>query len=76
MPEVVKHGETGFLVEEENEMVEMVDRLPKIERANCRARVAEHFSVDHMVDGYEQLYRKAIRGLWPNNDRQKQGDAG
>jgi glycosyltransferase involved in cell wall biosynthesis len=62
MPELIKHGETGYLVENEAEMIEMTRRIPDLDRARCRSWVQQHFSVDQMVEGYERLYRKAARG--------------
>jgi glycosyltransferase involved in cell wall biosynthesis len=76
MPELIKHGETGFLVEGEEEMVEMIDRLQTLDRGSCRAWIAEHFSVKQMVDCYEQLYRRAISGRWLGEVVQKQDHAG
>jgi glycosyltransferase involved in cell wall biosynthesis len=75
MPELIKHRETGFLVEGEEEMVEMIDRLQTLDRASCRTWVAEHFSVAQMVDCYEQLYRRAASGRWSGEVAQKQGHA-
>jgi len=76
MPELIKHGETGFLVEGEEEMVEMIDRLQTLDRGSCRAWIAEHFSVKQMVDCYEQLYRRATSGRWLGKVVQKQDHAG
>ena len=45
-------------------MVEMTHRVATVDRARCRSWVQERFSVEQMVDGYEQLYRKATRGRW------------
>jgi hypothetical protein len=45
-------------------MVEMTHRVATVDRARCRNWVEQHFSVERMVDGYEQLYRKATRGHW------------
>jgi glycosyltransferase involved in cell wall biosynthesis len=64
MPELIKNGETGYLVENEEEMVEMTHRVPSLDRALCRNWVQQHFSIEQMVDGYEQLYRKAASGHW------------
>ena len=36
VPEVVADGETGFLVEDENEMAAAVGRLGEIDPARCR----------------------------------------
>ena len=62
MPELIRNGETGYLVDNEEEMVEMTHRVATLDRARCRSWVQERFSIEQMVDGYEQLYRKAIRG--------------
>jgi glycosyltransferase involved in cell wall biosynthesis len=59
MPELIKNGETGYLVESEDEMVEMTRRVETLDRARCRNWVQERFSVEQMVNGYERLYRMA-----------------
>jgi glycosyltransferase involved in cell wall biosynthesis len=58
MTELVKSGETGYLVANEDEMVEAIQRIEPLERRRCREWVQEHFSVEQMVDGYEHLYRE------------------
>jgi glycosyltransferase involved in cell wall biosynthesis len=60
MAELVKDGESGYLVANEDEMVEAIQRVDRLERRRCRDWVREHFSVEQMVDGYEHLYRKII----------------
>ena len=62
MPELIQNGETGYLVENEEEMVEMTHRVATLDRARCRNWVQQRFSIEQMVDGYEQLYRKATHG--------------
>jgi glycosyltransferase involved in cell wall biosynthesis len=62
MPELIKNGETGYLLENEDEMVEMFCRIETLERARCREWVQERFSVEQMVDGYEKLYKKVADG--------------
>jgi glycosyltransferase involved in cell wall biosynthesis len=58
VPEVVADGETGFVVDDVDGAVEAVYRLGAIDRAACRGRVVQHFSVDRMVEGYEEVYRR------------------
>ncbi len=60
MPELIAHGVTGFLVDSVEEAVAAVARLPEIDRAACRARVAERFSVGRMADRYLALYRTLV----------------
>jgi glycosyltransferase involved in cell wall biosynthesis/quercetin dioxygenase-like cupin family protein len=60
MPEVVADGRTGFLVNTVDEAVDAVARVPELERAACRKRVEDHFSVDRMVDKYLEIYLKVL----------------
>jgi len=54
--EVIKHGQTGFLIDNVTEAVRVLERVPEIDRRACRTRVQEHFSIETMVDGYERVY--------------------
>ncbi len=62
MPELIDHGVTGFLVNSVDEAIAAVARLPEIDRAACRAAVAERFSVERMADRYIALYETIIGG--------------
>jgi glycosyltransferase involved in cell wall biosynthesis len=55
-PEVIKHGETGFLVNNVAEAVRSLERISEIDRNACRSRVRQYFSIDTMVEGYERVY--------------------
>jgi glycosyltransferase involved in cell wall biosynthesis len=76
MPELIKDGETGYLVQTEAEMIEAVQRIDRLDRALCREWVREHFSVERMVDGYERLYKMAVRGSGTPNRKLKSNNAG
>ena len=54
--EVIKHGQTGFLVNNVPEAVDALQRLPEIDRLTCRKRVEKYFSIDTMVKAYERVY--------------------
>jgi glycosyltransferase involved in cell wall biosynthesis len=54
--EVIKDGETGFLVDSVGEAVRAIGRIPEINRRACRSRVQQNFSIDTMVGKYEQVY--------------------
>jgi glycosyltransferase involved in cell wall biosynthesis len=54
--EVIEDGQTGFLVQGVNEAVEALKRVDKIDRAACRRRVQNCFSIDTMVEAYERVY--------------------
>ena len=54
--EVIEDEQTGFLVDNVEQAVAAVDRIPMIDRRTCRRRVERHFSIDTMVDAYERVY--------------------
>jgi len=61
--EVVKDGVTGFVVDPDRGvegLVEAIKRIDQIDRTVCRKHVAENFSVEKMVDGYEKVYQKIL----------------
>jgi glycosyltransferase involved in cell wall biosynthesis len=54
--EVIEDRRTGFLVNNVDEAVQALDRLPEIDRSTCRRRVEQCFSIDTMVRAYERVY--------------------
>jgi glycosyltransferase involved in cell wall biosynthesis len=60
IPELVRDGVTGYVVQDVEEMAEAVKRIERIDRAACRAHALENFSAKRMADGYEELYRRAV----------------
>ena len=62
VPEVVLHGETGFVARDLDEMAEFVDRVDEIDPARCRRHVEENFDVPRMADDYLAAYRLARTG--------------
>jgi glycosyltransferase involved in cell wall biosynthesis len=56
VPEVVRHGETGYLCRTVEEAVTAVGGLGAIDRAAVRADCEARFSDTAIVDAYEQLY--------------------
>jgi glycosyltransferase involved in cell wall biosynthesis len=54
--EVIKDGQTGFLVNNVTEAVRSLGRISEIDRRACRRRVQQYFSLDTMVKGYERVY--------------------
>src|SRR5713101_37616 len=54
--EVIKEGQTGFLVDNVTEAVRALGRISEIDRRACRSHVRQYFSIDTMVEGYERVY--------------------
>jgi len=54
-PEVVRHGETGFLCDDLDDMVAAIRRLPELERSRCRRDAVERFSTNAFRVRLQQL---------------------
>lgn len=60
MPELIRHGENGFLVDNVDQAITAIRQISEIDRAVCRQHVADHFSAERMVDQYLNLYQQVI----------------
>ena len=63
MPELIRHGKTGYLVETVEDAVEYLKDISLINRAECRRWSEENFSSEKMVNEYIGLYEKVIGSL-------------
>jgi len=59
-PEIVLHGETGFLVETVDEMVEIIPDVKRVNPAACRADVELRFGPRALVQGYLHVYERLL----------------
>lgn len=60
-PEIIVHGETGYLVPEDPDaMADAVRLVDRIDPARCRAHVEERFSPNIMADRYVALYERIV----------------
>jgi glycosyltransferase involved in cell wall biosynthesis len=60
MSELIEDGKTGFLVTTVEEAINAVAHIKDINRACCRRRVEQHFTVDRMVEEYIQVYQTIL----------------
>ena len=69
-PELVKNGETGFVVKAGSEkamekatrdVLNMSEAEYQKMRRACRKHVEDNFTVKRMVDGYEEVYKKIMK---------------
>jgi glycosyltransferase involved in cell wall biosynthesis len=60
MPELIKHEETGFLVNSADEAVAAVKNLNELNRENCRHWSVSQFSRDKMVADYIKCYKQIL----------------
>lgn len=59
--EVIRHGETGFVVNDVQAAADAVNRVGEIDRSVCRSHVEEHFTTQRMVEGYLKAYEQVLR---------------
>ena len=62
MPEVIRDGVTGFLVDTVDEAVAAVARVSGLERRACRRWVGQRFSQRRMVHDYLEVYERVLAG--------------
>jgi glycosyltransferase involved in cell wall biosynthesis len=58
VPEVVDHGVTGFIVDDEDEAVDALKRLGELDRRKIRARFEQRFSAARMAQDYVDHYKR------------------
>ncbi|MGC5225345.1 glycosyltransferase family 4 protein [Micromonospora sp. DT81.3] len=57
MPEIIDDGVTGFLAEDIDDAVALVDAGAALDRTAVAVRARARFDVERMVDGYLEVYR-------------------
>jgi len=62
MPEIIRDGETGFLVQNTDDAVQAVARIGELSRDNCRREAESRFSAARMVDDYIGVYEQVLAG--------------
>jgi glycosyltransferase involved in cell wall biosynthesis len=60
VPEVIRHGVTGFVAAELEQLVAAVGNVGKLSRHACRLEFEARFTSDRMAAEYERLYRNLI----------------
>jgi glycosyltransferase involved in cell wall biosynthesis len=63
LPEIVRNGIDGFLVESTEEACQAVLSIANIDRRNCRLRAETAFSANVIVRRYEALYESLLQNL-------------
>lgn len=58
--EIVVDGKTGFIVENEKEMIEALKKTDQINRADCRKYIEDNFTIEKMVEEHEKIYEKIV----------------
>ena len=66
LAEIVEHGETGFLVENERAMAEAIACCDSLDPQTCRQSAYERFNLERTIDQYLRLYRSLARNHFSN----------
>jgi glycosyltransferase involved in cell wall biosynthesis len=65
-PEIVDHGTTGFVCDDDDDMVARLAELDTLDRQACRSAVVARFSTRRMVDDHVALYRHLLAERHPS----------
>jgi glycosyltransferase involved in cell wall biosynthesis len=60
VPEVIDHGVTGFVVDDEAQAAAAARRLPELDRARVRRVFEARFTARRMTEDYLNVYRRLI----------------
>jgi mannose-6-phosphate isomerase-like protein (cupin superfamily) len=60
MPEIIRDGATGFIVDDVEGAVRSVDRIDSLDRHACRDDVVQRFTSKQMARRYLDVYRKIL----------------
>ena len=60
VPEVLQHGVTGFVVDNQAQAIDAARRIDCIDRRRCRRYFEKHFTSATMTSRYLELYRALI----------------
>jgi glycosyltransferase involved in cell wall biosynthesis len=62
MPEIIRHGETGYIVDDIEGAINAVASVSSINRSACRANVEKRFSNSRMARDYVRVYDTILNG--------------
>jgi glycosyltransferase involved in cell wall biosynthesis len=60
MPELITHGQTGYLVNSVDEAVQLVPACSELDRRTVATTARDRFSVERMVEGYIEVYKTIL----------------
>jgi glycosyltransferase involved in cell wall biosynthesis len=60
VPEIIEHGVTGFIVENEAEAIDAIERIPTLDRRRVRAAFERRFTARRMAESYRRCFRRLV----------------
>lgn len=61
VPEIIKDGETGFVVDNFETFLDRINRINEISRDRCRKETVNRFDVEIMTKNYISLFERIIK---------------
>jgi glycosyltransferase involved in cell wall biosynthesis len=62
MPEIIRHGKTGFIVDDIEGAISAVAAIKSIDRTRCRTDVEQRFTSTRMARDYLRVYQEILNG--------------
>ncbi|HEY6467895.1 MAG TPA: glycosyltransferase family 4 protein [Candidatus Acidoferrales bacterium] len=62
VPEIIQHGVNGFVVDDMEQAVEAVSRVPTLSRKGCRSVFEQRFTSARMASDYFRIYEAQLQG--------------
>jgi glycosyltransferase involved in cell wall biosynthesis len=66
VPEIIRPGLTGFIESSVDELVAATKKIGELSRAACRKEFEARFTVETMVDRYEEVYHRVTQQAQTN----------
>lgn len=60
VPEIIKDKKTGFVVNNIKETLNVLKNINQINRKECRDHIKNNFTIEKMVDKYEETYKRIL----------------
>lgn len=60
IPEVVEDGISGFIIKNKNQLLSAIHNIDTLDRNKVRFYVQQKFSIEQMVNGYIDVYKKIL----------------
>jgi glycosyltransferase involved in cell wall biosynthesis len=60
VPEIIEHGVTGFIVDNEAEAIDAIERIGELDRRKVRAAFERRFTAQHMAESYRRCFQRLI----------------
>jgi glycosyltransferase involved in cell wall biosynthesis len=62
VPEIIEHGVSGFIVDNEAEAIHAIERIPTLDRRQVRAAFERRFTARRMAESYRRCFARLMAG--------------